>query len=335
MGDEQLGQQAGVVAMAAHAQRQRLDPPQHQPGGERVGAGAQVQQLPPGGGVPLGLGEQGDPADDVVVAAEILGGRVDHHGGAVLDRPAQVGGGDGVVHHQRHAGVGGHLREAGQVGDGHGRVGDGLGVHRPGARPHRGAGGVRVGGVDEGDVDPEPGRHVGQQRERPAVEVPLGEQVVAGAGQRQQRGGDGAHAGGGGQALGRALQVGDGRLQHRGGGVLVAGVDEALARLPESVGVVLGVVEGERRGLPDRRGQRPLGREWLTAGVDRARGEAVGHAHPSFGSPGSLAAPGPPGSRLGRARQDPLAEAVALDGAADAADGADPPVAGDQPGATA
>ena len=53
--------------------------------------------------VPLGLGEQGEPADHVAVAAQVLGGRVDDHGRPVLQGPAQVRRGHGVVDHQGHA----------------------------------------------------------------------------------------------------------------------------------------------------------------------------------------------------------------------------------------
>ena len=227
--------------------------------------------------MPLGLGEQGDAADHVAVPAQVLGGRVDDHGRPVLDGPAQVRRGHGVVDHQGHAGGRAGLGQGGQVGHGHGRVGDRLGVDGPGGRAQGGPDGGRVAGVDEADLDAEAGGGVGQQRVGPAVQVALGDHVVAGPGQRQQHGGDGAHARGGGQALGRALQVGDGRLQGGGGRVLVAGVDVALPRLAQGVGVVLGVVEDEGRGLPDRGGQRRLGRQGQAAGVDRAGGEAVSH----------------------------------------------------------
>src|SRR4029450_10644182 len=123
------------------------------------------------------------------------------------------------------------------------------------------------------DRDDEAGGCGGEQRMGSAVEVALGDHVVAGPGQRQQHGGDGPHARGGGQALGGALQVGDGRLQGGGGRVLVAGVDIAPAGLAQGVGVVLGVVEDEGRGLPDRGGQGRLGRQGGAGGVGRAGGE--------------------------------------------------------------
>ena len=222
---------------------------------------------------------------------------------------------------------------AGQVGDGHGRVGDRLGVDGPGGGAQGGPDGGRVAGVDEADLDAEAGGGVGQQRVAPAVQVALGDHVVAGPGQRQQHGGDGPHARGGGQALGGALQVGDGRLQGGGGRVLVAGVDVALAGLAQGVGVVLGVVEDEGRGLPDRGGQGRLGRHGEAAGVDRAGGEAVSHRCSSHAGRRAGYQPGARARLLGAvgagggpgAGQDPGPEAVALGRAADPADHPVPP----------
>ena len=76
-------------------------------------------------------------AERGAVAAEELGGRVDHDVGAVLDRAAQVGRGHGGVDDQRHAGVVGDLGDAREVGDLAGRVGDHLGEHQLGGRGDR------------------------------------------------------------------------------------------------------------------------------------------------------------------------------------------------------
>ena len=71
-----------------------------------------------------------DAADRRPVAAQKLGGRVDHDIGAVLDGPAKVRRGHGVVDHQRHAGFvsdGGDLLDIEHV---HPRIGDGLAIDR-------------------------------------------------------------------------------------------------------------------------------------------------------------------------------------------------------------
>ena len=66
------------------------------------------------------------------------------------------------------------------------RLEDRLGVDGPGGGAQGGPDGRRVAGVDEADLDAEAGGGVGQQRVGAAVEVALGDQVVAGGGQRQQ-----------------------------------------------------------------------------------------------------------------------------------------------------
>ena len=52
------------------------------------------------------VGHHQRAADHVGMAAEVLGGRVDHHVGAERERVLQVGRGEGVVHHEQRARVG-------------------------------------------------------------------------------------------------------------------------------------------------------------------------------------------------------------------------------------
>jgi hypothetical protein len=72
-------------------------------------------------------------ADAVAVAAEVLGQRMHHDVGAVLEGTAQVGRGHRVVHDQRHAGVMGDLRQGGKVDHVAQRVADGFAEDRLGA----------------------------------------------------------------------------------------------------------------------------------------------------------------------------------------------------------
>ena len=103
MAGEQLGDGAGVVAVALHAHRQRLDPAQHQVAVERAGHGAHgvLEEA-------RALGDAGvvgrhEPADDVGVAAEVLRRRVHDHVGAERERLLQVRRGEGVVDDARSA----------------------------------------------------------------------------------------------------------------------------------------------------------------------------------------------------------------------------------------
>ena len=67
-------------------------------------------------------------ADGGAVAADELGGRVDDDVGAMLDRPAQVGRGEGVVDDQRDAGLVGDLGDGRDVEHVDARVADRLAV---------------------------------------------------------------------------------------------------------------------------------------------------------------------------------------------------------------
>ena len=85
---------------------------------------------------PAGLDDH--PADDDAVAADELGGRVGDDVGAPLDRPAQVGGGERVVDHERDAVRRGPCRRTGAMSRmAHAGVADRLAEERLGVRPDR------------------------------------------------------------------------------------------------------------------------------------------------------------------------------------------------------
>ena len=97
---------------------------------------------------------------------------------------------DGVVHHQRHAGVMGDLRNRLEVGHVQLRVADGLGINRAGLRrdglPER----LRLARVDELHRAAQLGKRVVEELVRPAVEVVGRDDLVAHLrdGQQRQRG---------------------------------------------------------------------------------------------------------------------------------------------------
>ena len=266
-----------VGGVPLHPQGQRLQPLEEQEGVEgREGRAGVAQQYGADvgheGGGPHGVGKGhpvvagvrvGDPgvlaaclpvepaalhdhpADGCAVAADELGGRVDHDVRAVLERPHQIGGGEGVVHHQRDAGpVGdlGHGLDVHQVG-----IGIAQGLHEDGL----GVGldrGLQRGGLwlGEGGGDAVGQRQgVGQQVVGAAVDGLGRHDVLPRPGQRLEGIADGRRARRHRQRRRAVLQRRDARLEHAVGGVGQASVDVARVPQTEAVRGVLGVVEYE------------------------------------------------------------------------------------------
>ena len=93
-----------VLAVAVHADGQRLHPAEHEPAVERAGDGAErlLQELQAlGDGRVVGRGEA---ADHVGVAAQVLRRRVEDDVGAELERALEVGRGERVVDDDEGAG---------------------------------------------------------------------------------------------------------------------------------------------------------------------------------------------------------------------------------------
>jgi hypothetical protein len=119
-----------------------------------------------------------------------------HDVGAVLDGPAQVGRGHGVVHDQRDAvgvGDGGQGLEVGDVAQ---RVADRFAVDGLGAGVDQRREGGRVAVVGKAHLDAELGQGVGEQVVGAAVQRGGRDDVVAGFGDGLDRVGDGRHPGG-------------------------------------------------------------------------------------------------------------------------------------------
>ena len=227
-----------------------------------------------------------DPAQGGAVAPQKLGGGVDHHVGPVLDGADEVGGAEGVVHHQGDAvavGDGGDGVQIGEVAVG---VAQGLQVDRLGV----GADGPlhlrQVVGVHKGGGDPEGGQGVGQQVIGAAVDGLLGHDVVPRLGQGLDGIGDGGGAGGHRQGGASPLQGGHPPLQHLLGGVGEAAVDVARLLQGKAGGSVGGVREDVGGGLIDRDRPGAGGRVGvLLSGVEleslKVIGGVLGHGkHP-------------------------------------------------------
>ena len=138
-----------------------------------------------------------DPGDDVAVAGQELGRRLDDQVRAELERAADVRRGERVVDDVGRAVLVGEAGDRCVVGHDGRRVGDRLGVDDAGRRRgDRGRRGRVVGHVGEVDADPEPREGVDELRPRRAVGGQRRHDPVAGLQLRGERGMDGAHAGG-------------------------------------------------------------------------------------------------------------------------------------------
>ncbi len=181
----------------------------------------------------------------------IFGGRIDHDRRAVIERARQDRRG-GVVHDQRNAEFAADRRDLGDREDRELRVGQGLGVIGAGAVIGGAAESLRVGRIDEADLDALVLQRVGEQVPGAAVEVGRGDDIVAGAGEVLHRIGRGRLAGGHRQRGDAAFERRDALFEHVGRRVPDAGIDVAELLQREQVGGVLGVVELVGGGLVDR-----------------------------------------------------------------------------------
>ena len=162
-------------------------------------------------------------------------------------------------------GDGGDALEVGHVQT---RVADGLQVHALGLGVDRLLELFEFGAVDEPELDAVLGQRVLEEVVGAAVQGGAGDDVVAGAGQVEDRQRFSSLAGCDSQGAHATLESGDALFEHVRGGVHDPGVDVAELLQAEEAGRVVGVVEDVARGGVDRDRSR-LGRRIDTlAGVD-------------------------------------------------------------------
>ena len=297
-GLQPLGDRERVLAVAGDPQRQRLEALQEEERVERAERGADVAQaldaqledereVAEGGRVadavvrrirvdevllePLAGGPveraavDDDAADRGAVAADPLRRRVDDDVRAVLDRLGEQGS-EGVVDDDRHAPGVGHVGDRGEVVDVEPRVADELEEDRLGLLVDGAPEGRRVGAVDVGRRDADLGQGVGEQVVGAAVERRRRHDVVAGAGEVEDRQRLGRLAGCESERGHAALERGDALLEDVGRRVHDPGVDVPELLEPEQPGGVGGVVEDvagrgvDRDGAGVRRGVGLLAR---------------------------------------------------------------------------
>ncbi len=139
-----------------------------------------------------------------------------------------------------------------EVGDLARGVRDRLDEERLGLLGDRGGVVGGVGGAHEGGLDAEAAQRDIQLRDRAAVEVRRGDDVVAGAGEAREGDVLRAEAAGGGDGAEPALEARDALLEARDGRVGESRVDVAVLLQGEPGGGIRRVVEDERGRLVDR-----------------------------------------------------------------------------------
>ena len=210
---------------------------------------------------------------------------MDHDVAAMLDRPAEIGRGEGRIDHQRQLGLVGDLGQARHVEHLEAGIAQHLGVDQLGLRPDRGAEALQVPGLDEARGDAEARQGMGQQVDAAAVERGRGDDMGALVHQGRDRQIHGGVARGRRDRPDAHLERRDALLEHRDGWVGDPAVDVPGALQIEQRRSVLAVVEHVGGGLVDRHRTRPGRRVGPLAGVQGKSVEleelGIGHAPPA------------------------------------------------------
>ena len=246
------GECRGVAAVALGPDREGQDPAQDQERLERPErrAGLDLDALDVGD---QRLRPRHHARDEVAVAAQELGRRLDHEIGPELERATDIRARERVVDDVRRPVAVGQVRERAVVADERGRVRDGLRVQDPGrSRGERRADGVEIGHVDEVDVDPETREGPEELGPGRAVHRDRGHDPVARPEERRQRRVDGAHPRRQGHARLAAGELGVCRGERARRRVGDAAVGEAGLGIGRDPAQFVGVGRGEGRGLVDR-----------------------------------------------------------------------------------
>ena len=218
-------------------------------GGIRLGQSRELAR----NGVPVELAAFDDhTAEGGAVAADELGGGLDHDVSAVLQRAEQVRGGEGVVHNHRQVVLVGDFGDGFEVRQVGVRVAEGLEVDELGVLLDGVLELLRVLGGDEGGGDAVARQGVAQQVEGAAVDVLGGDDMIAGLGDVAHGVFDGGGAGSDGQTGGATFKGGDAVLEDALGGVGQTAVDVARVSEAETGLGVVEVVEDVAGGGVDR-----------------------------------------------------------------------------------
>ena len=312
MRGEPFGDGFCIVAMALHAERQRLDAGQNQKRIERRQRRAEIAQAEHAArdrkrevaerllqfdavifrarfaerrifvaGRPVErAGVDDDAADRIAVTAEKLRQRMHDDVSTMIDRANQIRRCQRIIDDKRHAGFSCDGGDRFDVGDGAAGIGDRFDEDRFSFRRDGFFEAADVVGVRPDNVPTERFEGVGELVDRAAIEFARGDEFVTGLQQllkhHHLRGMAGRHRQRGRTAFERC----DALFQHRIGRVADARVDVAERLQSEQRCGVISIVEHEGCGLIDRRRACARGRVRLRAGVNGECGKAglaVGH----------------------------------------------------------
>ena len=188
------------------------------------------------------------------MAAQVLGERMHHDVGTMLDGAQQIGGGHGVVHDQRHAMAVGHIGQRADVGHIAQRVADGFDEHGLGLVVDQGAKAGRVARVGKAHLNALLRKGMGKQVVGAAIQGAGRDDVVTRFCQSLDGGGDRRHARCQRQRRKAAFECRHALFQHIGGGVHDAGVDIARHLQVKQVGAMLRAVKSVGHCLVDGHG---------------------------------------------------------------------------------
>src|SRR5215469_3773021 len=195
-------------------------------------------------------------ADGSPVATDELGGRVQDDVGAVLDGPAKIGRGEGVVDHEGKICLVGDRRNSFDVQNAQQRIADGFAIDDAGTRCDGTAEVFWVVRIDEGGVDTETPEADVKLRVRAPVEIFRGDDLVAGPEQvgnsDELRGLTARYR----QRSHASLERRHALLEHRRCRVHNARINVAEALEIKEIGGVLGVFEDVGCRLVNRHGAR-------------------------------------------------------------------------------
>jgi hypothetical protein len=250
-----------VVAVPVHPYAEGLDAAQGQPGVERTADRAHGVLVEGQFAAEADVGDDQRAAQDVGMAAEVLGGRVHDHVGAERQGPLQVRRGERVVHDEQRPGVMGDLCERGDVGDAQERVGGRLHPDHPGVGPDGGAYGLDAGHRHRVVLQAPSGQDLGDEAVRAPVGVVGNDDVIARLADRPEQRVFGRHSGCEREPAHAALKRREALFQRGTGGVGGTAVLIAAAQPPDAVLLVGG-------DLIYRRDDRPRGGVGILASVN-------------------------------------------------------------------
>ena len=255
---EELCDLHGVCAVLFHADVQGLEAAGDQEGieGAQHGAGHVLQAEGTNFIDEVCLADH-EARNHIAVAVEVLGGGVDDHIGAELQRLLEIRRGEGVVHDDPDGGVEavGNGRNGGDVHHLQGGIAGGFEIDDFCLLRQSGFHGVQIGKVDEGRLHAELGHAVVHQREGAAVERVGGDDLITADNRGPERGRNRAHACGGAQRGFPAFQGGDLFLGDVHRGVGETGIDETRFLTGKASAAFLNGSKLKGGGLVDRRGQ--------------------------------------------------------------------------------